>query len=456
MRIKEWGVVGLLMLAGVSVGNAAESSLRAIYPAGGRAGGEVEVEVYGSKQDGPYQAVVSGSGVKATFLGKKTVKKSDNKGRQVAVPVADVFRFRVVIEKDAQPGIRMFRLAYARELSEPLGFEVAGFPDLAVTDEKETVAESVRVAEMPVYLNGRVRTAEGERYAFMAAKGAVLVAKAVSGVLPFNGFVPALTFCDANGQPCGEVTRYGAADAPISVFEVPRDGDYGLRITAAEGVPGDVSVYRVKLGELPLITSFEPVSAVKGESLNVRLSGCNLPRQRIRLFTGGKNSAMCLDKITEGAEKLPDLCFDLRESGAVTAAPENPDFLAWMTPASLNIPANGSTTVTVRLRRLNGFEGEVRIRLDYPPLGIACSGGVVPEGQDTCRMEVFTDGHRYPRTVFDLALTAEGDANGKILRRPVIPVRYVGEDGVGKFREFSGLAVKVVQVVPQRSAPKKR
>ncbi|MDD2454732.1 MAG: hypothetical protein PHE10_00200 [Kiritimatiellae bacterium] len=287
MLIREWGIAGLLMLAGISTGNAAEYSLRAVYPAGGRVGSEIEIEVCGNKLDGPYQAVVSGSGVKATFIGKKLVKKTDKKGRPVTVPVPGSFRFRVVIEKDAQPGVRMFRLAYARELSEPLGFDVADLPELRAASKKGAAVERCRVSDMPLYLNGRVRAAEGDRYAFTAAKGAVLVAKAVAGVLPFNGFVPALTFCDANGKPCGEVKRYGVADAPVSVFEVPQDGEYELRITAAEGDPGAASVYRVKMGELPLITSFDPVSAIKGESLNVRLSGHNLPRQRVRLFTGG-------------------------------------------------------------------------------------------------------------------------------------------------------------------------
>ncbi|MDD4101075.1 MAG: hypothetical protein PHU80_00395 [Kiritimatiellae bacterium] len=433
----------LLMLAGSSLGNAAGSLLRSVYPAGGRVGSEIEVEVCGSDLAGPYQAVISGVGVKATFLGKKQVRQLNKKGRPVSVPVSDRFRFRVVVEKDAEPGIRMFRLAYAQELSEPLGFEIADLPEQEATVKSGGAMDPCRVAEMPVCLNGRVQTEEGDRYAFAANRGTVLVAKAVPEVLPFNGFVPELMFCDARGNPCDSVTRYGAAGAPVSVFQVPQDGEYVLKVTARAGKPGDICVYRVRLGELPVITSFSPVSAVKGESLNVRLTGYNLARERVRLFTGGKNSQMCLDTITEGAYVLPSLGFELRESGAEAELLPQPEFMAYMTPASLNIPANGSALVTVRVRRLNGFDGDVRVQLDYPPLGIACEGGFVPAGQDTCRMTVSTDGHRYPKTLFELALTAEGEMDGAKLRRPVIPVRHAGGEDAETFREFAGLAVRV-------------
>ena len=191
------------------------------------------------------------------------------------------------------------------------------------------------------------------------------------------------------------MTLHDAEHAPVAVFEVPRDGSYALRVgAAATAQTGDAHVYRVQVGELPLITGFTPSGAREGESLNVRLEGVNLPQRRIRLFTGGKDSALCLQAITDGAWVLPGLTFELDAESAA------PDYRVTMTPASLNIPAEGSTLVNLHVQRFNGFEGEIRVALDFPPLSIASEGGVIPPGATGGVLTVSTDGVRYPRTVF--------------------------------------------------------
>ena len=542
----------------------AEPVLDFVYPAGGMPGNEFQVEVGGELAPEVTQAVVSGEGVKATLLGPVRTVTYSKKGKAVSSVVPNRYRFKVVVEKAAVPGFRAFRVSTAYRLSDPVGFEIASMPESVEPLTNRAAVNIQTLPSLPVCLNGRVYGAAGDRFRFQAAKGMTLVALTVPDVLPQGGFHPVLSFADAAGKPCDGVTVYNAATAPVAVFEVPQDGLYALDVKSSVKNVGDACVYRVKLGELPLITGFSPAGAKEGESLNVKLAGVNLPQKRVRLFTGGKNSALCLEVLTEGAFALPSLRFDLsadadvaevepndaaanaqeiafpsvvngaldqpggrdvfRFSGqaggvayvdvcaaaigsrlkpvvtvrdgvgkvvaqgafntnhteraalesrdpslAVTlketgpyevslsdaegragedlfyrlrVGPPQPDFKVWMTPASLNIPADGSMPVTVYLQRLHGFEGEVTVALDFPPLSIACEGGVIPAGKDSCVMTVSTDGVRFPRTVFGLSLTAAAQIEGRQVKRMAVPVRFTVQPGIVTAQAFAEVSAR--------------
>lgn len=533
-------------VACVLAGLAAEPMLDYVYPAGGEPESEFEVEVGGPSLQEVTHAVVSGEGVKATFLGPVRTVTYSKKGKPIPAVVPNRFRFKVVVEKEALPGIRSLRVAMVSRLSEPVRFEIAALPEVSealtnLASQAETVLNA-----LPACLNGRLKGAGADRYRFQATKGMTLVAFTEARVLPRRVFRPVLTFTDAAGKPCEKVAAYDEATAPVLAFEVPQDGVYGLEIKSATGVGGDACVYRVKLGELPLVTGFSPMGAQEGESLNVRLTGFNLTQERVRLFTGGKSSALCLQTLASGALLLPALRFDLSEEAGVEkretnggsgnaqvlalpcevngeldpaggrdvyrfngaagdvlyvdaraealgsplkpvvtvrngkgeavaagafdtnntvqaamqgrdpsvrvrlpeagaydvevsdllgrkaeglryrlrVGPPHPDFRLWMTPASLNIPADGSELATVYLQRIHGFDGEVRVALDYPPLSIACEGGVIAPHATLCQMTVSTDGARFPKTVFGLSLTGVASIGGGTVKHAAVPLDF--------------------------------
>ena len=537
-----------------------------VYPAGGLPGGEFEIEVGGTALSDIVQAVFSGTGVKATLLGPVRTVTYSKKGRAIMTVVPNRFRFKVVAEKEAVKGLRAFRVASAYRLSEPVGFDIADMPELVEPLTNHAAASECAVDELPVCLNGRIHGTVGDRYRFYATKGATLVAFTASGALPKGEFRPILTFMDPAGKPCDGVTVYDAASAPVAVFEVPQDGLYTLEVASSSGMVGDSCVYRVKFGELPLVTGFSPPGAKEGESLNVRLAGYNLPQKRVRLFTGGKNSALCQEALTEGAFALPALRFEVSEeadeaekepndtpetaqalelpyvvSGALAAeggrdlyrfsgkkgdelyvdvraqalgsllkprvtvrngrgdvvaggvfdtnatlraavcgrdpsvpltlpeegayevevadlegrsgdglfyrlriGPPRPDFLLWMTPSSLDIPSDGSALVTLYLNRIHGFRDGVRVGLDFPPLSIACEGGVIPADATSVKMTVSTEGVRYPRTVFGLTLTGSAQIAGREVRRMAVPISFDrGSGGLLERSAYGELAAKV-------------
>lgn len=528
-------------MAAVAAGPAADY----IYPAGGHPDSEFEVEV-GGVLEGVVQGVFSGEGVKATLLGPVKEVTYTKKGKAVFKPALNRFRFSVTIDKDAEPGIHLFRISTAYCVSEPLRFDVSSLPEMCEALTNRAVASDMVLDALPVCLNGRIFGTGSDRYQFRAAAGAVVVAFTEERVLPRGLFRPMLSFTDALGKPCEAVAVYDAAKAPVAVLTVPQDGTYVLNVTSLSSKGWNGSVYRVKLGIVPLITGFLPRGAKAGESLNVQLSGYNLAQERVRLFTGGKNSELCLAALTGTAFVLPGLRFDLSDEtdveetepndSAATAqalappcvvngdldvpsghdfyrfsgktgealvidvraavlgsplkaqvtvrngrgvavaggsfdtnttvqaavcgrdpsvaitlpedgtyevdvtdlegrsgpafvyrlriGPPQPDFELWMTPASLNIPANGSELVTLHLNRLHGFDGEVRVTLDYPPLSIACEGGLIPAGATVGKMTVSTDGVRYPHTVFELSLTGVAQIGQREVRHLAVPIVF--------------------------------
>ncbi len=427
--------LGAIFASGALFG--AEQVLEYAYPAGGVPGDEFEIEVGGRFMPNSTLGTVSGTGVKLAYIGTVSRVVRNKRGQPVSINVPNCLRFKVVIDSDAEPGVRELRISTPYRVSEPVGFEVANSANEFVkppTNRTDSVVHEV--LELPTTLNGRVCNEHGDRYHFRSGAGRSLVAFVERGGLPPGAFVPAISFVDANGNACADVRLYEEFTAPVALFEVPQEGQYTLEVKAASGRPGPECVYRIKFGELPLITALSPATAQEGESLNVRLEGVNLAQQRKRLFTGGKNSRLCMQTLVEGAFFLPSLDFKL--AGEANA----PDFTAILTPASLNIPANGSEAVRVRVERFNGFEGEVRVGLNYPPLGIACEGGIIPAGANECMMTISTDGHRYPRVLYTLELVATAVIGGQPVTRGVTPVRELPDGTAGRVQEFTTLAAR--------------
>ena len=540
---------------------AADPELDFVYPAGGRPDSEFEVEVGGVMSDIAY-AVFSGEGVKATLLGAPKEITYTKKGKPVSTLAPNRYRFMVTVEKDAKPGIRSFRVGTAYRLSEPLRFDISEMAETSEALTNRAASSETVLKGLPVCLNGRIHGDGADRYRFHAAKGMTLVAFTEGRVLPRGGFRPAVSFSDAAGKPCEGVAMYDEATAPVAVFEVPQDGAYTLNVTGASRKGWHGAEYRIKFGELPLITGFSPMGAKAGESLNVHLSGCNLAQKRVRLFTGGKNSELCLETLVGDALILPALRFDLTDEADATEKEPNdtvetaqaldlpcvvegeldarggrdlyrfsgkkgeslyvdvraealgsplkprvtvrnsrgetlasgcfdtnstvraavcgrdpsvpltlveegvyevevsdlegrsgeafayrlrvgapqPDYQLWMTPASLNIPSDGSALVTLHLNRIHGFNGEVRVGLDFPPLSIACEGGVIPAGVSVGKMTVSTEGLRYPRTVFGLSLTGSALIEGREVKRLALPM-YFCQDATGRLAKFASSEV---------------
>ncbi len=389
----------------------AQNELRYIMPAGGSAGKQVEMEV-STRLAGVQRMIISGSGANATFLGPVKRRTTDAKGKRVEQVVTGRFRFMVTIEPDAEPGVREVRVGNKTMLSLPLPFTI----DLLSEELASTTvegAEVVTVDQMPLYLNGSVYRVPGV-HKFAATEGAQLVAYCDKHSGGWSGSgLPEITFADSDDKICSDVKLYDSPMSRIAVLQVPKTGEYILKVAISEKVKNPVrSAYRFKFGELPVITGFNPATARPGESLNVRLQGFNLVQRRVRLFTGGKDSALCQQALAGDALVLPGVSFELQREVAA-------DFELFMEPATVNLPANGSVALTVYAERFGGFDGAIAVDVDYPPLSISCEGGIIPAGADKCMMTISTEGVRFPRVPFALSLSGSAEINGAEVLRPV-------------------------------------
>ncbi len=88
---------------------------------------------------------------------------------------------------------------------------------------------------------------------------------------------------------------------------------------------------------------------------------------------------------------------DIRGSGGdgyayrLTLREPRPDFRLSASPANPNVPRGGAVPVTVEARRLDGFDGAIRIAVDGLPPGLHATAGVIEPGQISCTLLIGAD-----------------------------------------------------------------
>jgi hypothetical protein len=99
---------------------------------------------------------------------------------------------------------------------------------------------------------------------------------------------------------------------------------------------------------------------------------------------------------------------------------ERPDFELRVVPASVNLRAGGTASLTVYAVRRDGFNGHIAISLKNGPRGMTLSGGWIPAGQDLVRLTVSAPPFARESVV---SLDVEGTAtiDGQEVRRSAVP-----------------------------------
>jgi hypothetical protein len=439
-----------------------------------------------------------------------------------------------------------------------LAFVVGRYPEILEKEPNDTALSGMTLEPLPVCVNGRITEKDSDTFRFKAVKGQTLVAQ-VQGraLIPYladtapGWFQPRLKLFDAQGLEVMSAEAFRFDSDPILVFTAPATGEYLLSLGDANQRGRDDFVYRLTLGELPLVTGFSPMGGRKGDSLNITLEGANLPPQKVRIFSGNKTSGTCLNMLVEEKLFFPALRFDLdtlpekAESepaaggapaqavslpiivngtinqpgdvdtyrfegksgqrvaietrarllgspldtlitladsrGKVLATHDNPtnvftglltppcdsalatclpaddtyevrvcdsqgkggpayhyrlriseprpDFELWVTPSTLSIPLGGSARAKVHVRRLDGFTGPITLKLENPPLGISCEGGLVPTNATECAITVSATAStkRLPKAPFELNLSGSATRGADLLRQAAVPAHPMAQ-----------------------------
>ncbi len=258
----------------------------------------------GMMMDSPAAAVgtpaVTGPGQSPAELIPKIQERLDEfVDRPACNSIASLVIVEVTIAPDALPGPREIVVATPRGVSNPLVFHVGQLPEysrkpmrtatlqvlgkeeLALRTRPESEVEDL--VAVPCTLNGQIASGEVNRYRFEAHKGQRLVIRAQArNLVPYiadavpGWFQPVMWLSDDGGKEVAYDDDYRFQPDPTILFEVPRDGEYVLSITDAIYRGREDFVYRITLGEVPLVTSIFPLGGRVGEPASIEMLGWNL------------------------------------------------------------------------------------------------------------------------------------------------------------------------------------
>jgi hypothetical protein len=316
------------------------------FPAGGRQGTTVQVQVGGRYLDGIAEILVSGSGVQGRFVSldkplnprqltdmrekaqelQKRLpdpavrrelmeirqKVGDSVRRNASPVLSEIATIELTIAPDADPGPRQLRLGTALGLSDPVVFCVGQLPEVIEVESAEGDAAAPVEIALPVVVNGRIIPGEKERiqgtvrpgvqylpgdvdrYRFQAKKGQDLVAVvSARDLMPYladavpGWFQATLAITDAAGREVAYDDDFRFQPDPVIHLTVPADGEYMLTIKDAIFRGREDFVYRIAIGEIPYITGIYPLGGPANAKTAVDVTGWNLPAKSLVMDTKG-------------------------------------------------------------------------------------------------------------------------------------------------------------------------
>jgi hypothetical protein len=487
-----------------------------VYPAGGQRGTTFQVQAGGQFLNQVSGVLISGGGIRAeatdyarpmnfmqaTQLREKAQelqKQPDDPAarkeleeirrklatfnRNVNPVLAETATLEITVAPDAAAGRRELRLITPQGLSNPLVFCIGELPEFTERQSElrvippgmteEIGAREETSIKLPATINGRITPhparqqtqqftpGEADRYRFQARKGQRIVAAASAReLIPYladavpGWFQPALAIFDSRGKELAYEDHYRFHPDPMLRYEIPADGEYAIEIRDALYRGREDFVYRVSIGELPILTATFPLGG-RGGSLEKEPNDSPKNAQRVRLpaivdgrigrpgdrdvfaFQGRKGQEIVAEiearrfespldsflKLTDAAGK--QVAFnDDHEDKALGLLTHHADSLI-----SVTLPANGTYYLSVGdSQRAGGPDYAYRLRISPPrpdfelrvtPSGINAGRGLtVPVTVHVLRMDGFSG---------EVALSLKDGPRGLALSGGLVPA---GQDNV--------------------------
>ena len=208
---------------------------------------------------------------------------------------------RITIDPDAELGRRDLRILTRDGLSNPLAFHVGRLTEYS-EEPSDIISKSPTVVDnkpfwpsrpatkpemtitLPAVVNGQIRAGAVDRVRFRAAQGQqiVIVASArqlipyVADAVP-GWFQATLALYDAQGNELAYCDDYRFSPDPVIQYQIPADGEYVVEIKDAIYRGRESFVYRITVGEVPVVTDIFPLGGPAGKKTTVSLRGWNLP-----------------------------------------------------------------------------------------------------------------------------------------------------------------------------------
>jgi len=273
--------------------------------------------------------------------------------RPTSQAIAEIVTLQVTVAADAEPGRREIRLGTPNGLTNPLVFCIGRLPEFSqnvvkhAPDPTKSAARREMAITLPATVNGQIMAGGVDRYRFQARQGQrLVVAASARELIPYladavpGWFQATLTLYDAKGHELAYDDDFRFNPDPVLYDRIPQDGEYAIEIKDAIYRGREDFVYRISVGELPLVTGIFPLGGPAGASTAVEVQGWNLPEAKTSIDAKDKAPGIYLlpgSKADEVSNRVPFAADTLPE--ALEREPNDPPASAQ--PVTLPIIVNG-------------------------------------------------------------------------------------------------------------------
>ncbi len=267
--------------------------------------------------------------------------------RPASASIADLVFINVTINADAVPGMRELRLVTNGGISNPLVFHVGQLPEATrpamLTSNmqvlgkeqdalrKRPASEAEIEIQLPCIVNGQVASGEVNWYRFKATKGERLVIScSARELIPFiadavpGWFQPVISVENSDGEEISYNDDFGFRPDPVVQFEVPADGEYRFRVFDAIYRGREDFVYRISVGELPLLTSVFPLGGNRQTLDKLHWQGVNVDGAKLKLGSQDETTDVQWLSVVKDGFESNRVAFQLDEQvGTIEREPNN-------------------------------------------------------------------------------------------------------------------------------------
>jgi hypothetical protein len=226
--------------------------------------------------------------------------------RQFVPSLGEHVTVRLAISPDAPVGPREVRLEGNNGLTNPIIFCVGDLPEYARKPGRVGVAYNVvnggiplirnnakepdppTDVTLPVVVNGQMMPGANDLFRFQAKKGQhIVVAAAARELMPYvsdavpGWFQAAISLRDSKGKVLASADHFLFHPDPLLHYEIPSDGEYIAEIHDSIYRGREDFIYRLTIGELPVITSIFPLGGKAGARTAIEAHGWNLPTGKL-------------------------------------------------------------------------------------------------------------------------------------------------------------------------------
>jgi hypothetical protein len=189
----------------------------------------------------------------------------------------------LTIAPDAEPGPREIRLVTPAGMTVPLKFVVGRLDEFTEPDAARVSVRTEGVVGTPCVVNGRILGGDVDRVRFAGKKGErVVVRMEARALVPYisdavpGWFQGVVRLTGPDGRELAYSEDFRDAPDPVLVLTLPADGEYVVELRDALFRGREDFVYRLTVGQIPLVTSAFPLGVRAGAGTVVELRGANL------------------------------------------------------------------------------------------------------------------------------------------------------------------------------------